>query len=269
MLDRLKRTRHRVLRRWRYRGERDWIVGPPDFVGVGTQRSGTTWWWQLLCDHPRVHEAVGKEIHFFDKYFARDFSDSDVRAYHRIFSRPRGSLTGEWCPRYMHDFWTPALLHKAAPEAKILVLLRDPLRRYQSGLSHELDVLERAVRSRRRGYVRAMDANDALSRSLYGRQLRRLFEHFDRAQVLVLQYEQCVENPRSELRRTYEFVGVDAPDHVPPFLNDRAGQSHPQVDLGDVVTEAARRIIRSDVAELKTLVPQIDLDLWPSCQAIG
>jgi hypothetical protein len=270
MIDRLKRTRHRVLRRWRYRHVREWVVGPPDFVGVGTQRSGTTWWWRLLCDHPRVHEpAGGKEIHFFDKYFARDFSEDDVRAYHRIFARPKGTISGEWCPRYMHDFWTPALLRRAAPQAKLLVLLRDPVRRYQSGLSHELDVVQRDVRSKRRGYVGAMDANDALSRSLYGRQLRRLFEHFDRAQVLVLQYEQCVQDPRAALRRTYEFVGVDAPQHVPTFLSDRAGQSHPQIETLDEVTEAARRIIRSDLAELKTLVPEIDLDLWPSSRAVG
>jgi hypothetical protein len=114
-----------------------------------------------------------------------------------------------------------------------------------------------------------MDANDALSRSLYGRQLRRLFDHFDRAQVLVLQYEQCVQNPGAELRRTYEFVGVDAPHHVPTFVTDRAGQSHPQIGVMDEVTEAALSIIRSDLAELKALVPEIDFDLWPSSRATG
>jgi hypothetical protein len=87
--------------------------------------------------------------------------------------------------------------------------------------------------------------------------------------VLVLQYEQCVEDPMAELRRTYEFVGVAAPNHVPRFLTDRAGWSNPQIDVRDAVTEAARRIIRSDVSELKTLVPEIDLDLWPSFKAIG
>ena len=31
-----------------------WRTGPPDFVGVGAQRSGTTWWYRLLLDHPRI-----------------------------------------------------------------------------------------------------------------------------------------------------------------------------------------------------------------------
>ena len=124
---------------------RDWAIGPPDFVGVGVQRAGTTWWYRLLCDHPSIQRARGKEAHFFDGYFGREFSDSDVEAYHRLFPRPKGSLIGEWSPRYLHDFWTPALLRRAAPEAKILVLLRDPLQRYQSGLRHE----SRHSRSRR------------------------------------------------------------------------------------------------------------------------
>ena len=142
---------------------RDWVLGPPDFVGVGVQRAGTTWWYRLLCDHPSIQRTRGKEAHFFDGYFGREFSDLDAEAYHRLFPRPRGSLIGEWSPRYLHDFWTPALLRRAAPEAKILVLLRDPLQRYQSGLRHELAAVDRAVRRGRRPYFGAMSANESLS----------------------------------------------------------------------------------------------------------
>jgi hypothetical protein len=28
-------------------------LGPPDFVGVGAQRSGTRWWYTLILEHPR------------------------------------------------------------------------------------------------------------------------------------------------------------------------------------------------------------------------
>ena len=246
-----------------------WIVGPPDFVGVGAQRAGTTWWYELLCDHPQIQAAAGKECHFFDGYFSREFSEADVRAYHRLFPRPRGYLTGEWSPRYMHDFWAPTLLHRAAPDARILVMLRDPLRRYQSGVSHEMSRLMRAVRRGRRQYVGAMDANDALSRSLYARQLRSVLEQFDRRQVLVLQYERCVEDRAGELERTYDFLGVHPADHAPPFLDARANLSHPPSTPTDALGETARRVILRDVTELKSLIPEIDLDLWPSCQDLG
>ena len=247
----------------------DWFIGPPDFVGVGAQRSGTTWWHRLLCDHPGVQVASEKEFHFFDGYFGREFLGSDAQAYHRLFPRPRDSLTGEWCPRYMHDFWTPALLSRAAPRAKILVLLRDPLGRYQSGLSREVDVLRRSVRGGDRPYVDVMCARDALSRSLYGRQLERLLEHFDRRQVLVLQLEACIEDPAAQLRRTYEFLGIDPVAHVPGFLTEHRGRSHPQIRLPGAVVAAATDMILHDAAKLKALVPEIDLELWPSCRELA
>jgi Sulfotransferase domain len=266
-----RRWRRRVLRanRRRLAKRRDWIVGPPDFVGVGAQRAGTNWWWRLLCDHPDVHATGAKELHFFDAFFGREFLEDDVHAYHRLFPRPKGCLVGEWTPRYMHDFWTPPLLKRAAPDTRILVLLRDPLQRYRSGVTYERDALKHAVRRRRRQYVAAMDANDALSRSLYARPIRTLLDHFDRSQVLVLQYERCVEDPASQLRRTYEFLGLGNVEHMPASVRERRGGSSPPVHITDAATEAARRVVLRDVQELKALVPEIDLDLWPSCPDDG
>src|SRR4051794_28721229 len=46
-----------------------WSVGPPDFVGVGAQRCGTSWWHRLIVAHPDVcfnRELHTKEVHFFD-----------------------------------------------------------------------------------------------------------------------------------------------------------------------------------------------------------
>jgi Sulfotransferase domain len=243
-----------------------WAIGPPDFIGVGAQRAGTTWWYGLVCDHPAVHRAAVKECQFFDRHFGTEFSAADVCSYQRQFPRPPGCVTGEWSPRYMHDFWTAPLLRRAAPDAKILVLLRDPLDRYLSGLRHEFASMKRTVRRRRRRYVRAMEANDALERSLYGRQLARLFAWFDRPQVLVLQYERCRQAPATELRRTYEFLGVDPPDYLPTFVDERTGRSYSPITVADEAVHEARRAILEDAVSLHALVPDIDLDLWPSCR---
>jgi hypothetical protein len=35
-----------------------WYLAPPDFVGVGTMKSGTTWWWSVLKSHPDVIDPV-------------------------------------------------------------------------------------------------------------------------------------------------------------------------------------------------------------------
>ena len=44
------------------------------------------------------------------------------------------------------------------------------------------------------------------------------------------------------------------------------GGAHPPIEPTDEVAEAARRMILRDATRLKALVPEIDLDLWPSCR---
>jgi len=44
------------------------VTGPPDFVGVGAQKAGTTWWFRLIEAHPGVYHDPDQrpELHFFD-----------------------------------------------------------------------------------------------------------------------------------------------------------------------------------------------------------
>src|SRR5947208_16815071 len=66
---------------------------PPDFVGVGTARSGTTWWDALVHSHPDVVRLPGipKEIHWFDRFWDGSFDDKAAADYARFFARPAGA----------------------------------------------------------------------------------------------------------------------------------------------------------------------------------
>ena len=77
-----------------------WQTGPPDFVGIGAQRSGTSWWFSLLCAHPDVcHLRVEpKERAFFGRYYGERFTSRAVDAYRWEFPRRPGSKVGEWTP---------------------------------------------------------------------------------------------------------------------------------------------------------------------------
>ena len=112
---------------------------PPDFVGIGVQKAGTTWWYQLLSSHPDVWspEGMHKERHFFDRFGAEPFGPTAVDRYHGWFPRPPGTTTGEWTPDYFFFPWVAPLLTRAAPEARLLLLVRDPIDRFRSGLAHQ------------------------------------------------------------------------------------------------------------------------------------
>src|SRR5690606_30308301 len=95
--------------------------GPPDFIGVGALGSGTAWWHGLLLRHPDVTgPATGERaLQFFAPFCDRELTDADVAAYHSRFEHRPGKVTGEWTGRYMQDAWTPPLLARVAPEARL------------------------------------------------------------------------------------------------------------------------------------------------------
>jgi hypothetical protein len=235
-----------------------WVPAPPDYVGVGTARSGTTWWDSLINAHPRVSRApeTPKEIHFFDGLWETSLSEGDVERYHAFFARPQGQLSGEWTPGYMLDVWTPRLLRQAAPDARLLVLLRDPVERFRSG---------RTLAENRFtvGSTARAAANAAFNRGIYADQLLRLWNVFPREQVLVLQYEWCVADPAAQLRRTYEFMGLDPAIPEGLDVGGRVNEARgPKVTLSAWQQDQLVRRYAPENERLSALLPELDLSLW-------
>ncbi|MGO8870407.1 MAG: sulfotransferase domain-containing protein [Acidimicrobiales bacterium] len=244
------------------------VAGPPTFVGIGVQKAGTTWWYEQIARHPQVHTRpdVHKERHFFDRFGTEPFWPSAIDDYAGWFPRPAGMLAGEWTPDYITLPWVPALLRRAAPEARLLLLLRDPVDRLLSGLAH----------GRRMGDpVGTLEVADAVQRGFYHRSLRNWLAHFDPEQLLILQYERCAADPAGQLRTTTSFLGLDdsgpGPDRTFPAAADpeppERQRKAPTVGSGTLDPEVTRRLVaifEPDVVTLVEQVPSVDLSLWPN-----
>jgi hypothetical protein len=118
----------------------------PSWIGIGAQRCGTTWFTDLLVQHPQM--AVGrrpatgkmvKEHHTLYRYgLTLDWSPSVRKEYRATFTSDEEKL-GEFTPYYMRASWACELAADALPEdAPILVLVRDPIDRFASALRHEM-----------------------------------------------------------------------------------------------------------------------------------
>lgn len=229
-------------------------TAPPDFVGVGAQRCGTTWWYDLVAAHPGVHPGSDKELHYFHRFWERPFTAADAETYARYFPRPGSLLAGEWSPGYLAHFWAPPCLRRAAPDARVLAILRDPVERYASGVGLQSE-------TRRSG---AASASAAFRLGQYGQQLDHLLRSFPAEQVLILQFEACVKDPQSAIARTYEFLGLDATFVPPDLVSPRnAGRgTKPALDADH--REWLVQCYTSEVARTAELVPTFDLALWPN-----
>jgi hypothetical protein len=235
-----------------------WTTGPPGYVGIGAQRCGTSWWYAAMRRHPDVERSpLGKEVHYFDRFWQGDAPDDIATEYASLFPRSPGKVIGEWTPRYLADFWAAPLIRKAAPDARILVLLRDPVARYRSAMAwlHRSSEDSRSVLA---------SVSDATWRGFYFQQLRHVFDLFPREQVLVLQFERCVQDPVAEMERTWRFLGLEPPANPPDrlFEHKQADRIIPKLNA-QVAEELAERY-RDDALRLAELCPEIDLALWTS-----
>jgi hypothetical protein len=236
-----------------------WSTGPPDFVGVGFQRCGTTRWFNLLAGHPEVASPVAmKELHFFDRFHSGGFAEEDLAAYHEYFPRPSGHQAGEWTPLYASAPWIPPLLARAAPQARLLMIVRDPVERLISGLA-----LDAAVAARRGASLSRHAPLAAFVRGLYRAELAGLERHFERSRLLVLQYERCAVEPEAQLRRTFAFLGLREDVAVAGLeAHPRRREDKPQFDPA---TRAAYvEAYSEDVLRLVRDFPELDLSLWPN-----
>lgn len=258
-------------------------TGPPDFVGVGSQGTATAWWHRLLLHHPAIRRPIGgRDLHFFDALCAREMTDEDVAAYHEMFPRRDGELTGEWTPRYMYDPWTPVLLRRAAPDARLLVMVGDPIERYRLRLEEE--------RGEEEDMAQPVFMTDAVERGRYATQLRHLHAFFPSERILVLQHERCRRDPVGEYRRTLRFLGLDEAS-VPRRVLVAGGQAErwyapvartlglqrlvrrgdaapaepterQRVELWPDIVASLREELEPEVRELRALVPELDVRLW-------
>jgi hypothetical protein len=236
-------------------------IGAPDFIGVGVHKAGTTWWWALLVGHPDIDGvARRKELHLLDKMVDGPVSREQAEWYYRQFPRLPGHLAGEWTPRYQAMPAMPGVIEQVAPDAKLLTIVREPVDRYRSGLNQWRE------QTKRRGLRRDEKSGkrESLMRGFYGRQIERLADVVGLDRILVLQYERCVREPAAEFARTLEFLALDSytPDErlLTMRYNETLGRKRP---LSAKDEQALVAEYEPEVAQLKTLAPDLDLSLWP------
>lgn len=197
----------------------------PQFLIIGTQKGGTTSLYEYLTQHPNVKAAVVKEVHFFDRQF-----DKGLNWYQTHFpsSLAEGEITGEASPYYLYHPHAPSRIKQILPDAKFIVLLRNPIDRAYSNFKmaqragREKLSFANAVRSERirveDEYVNMMNDSSYnslavahfsyLKRGEYVEQLERWFSYFPREQFLILNSEELFKNPSKQYRQVLNFLGL-------------------------------------------------------------
>lgn len=193
-----------------------------DFMVIGSQKAGTTALFDYLTDDPRLNLSRDKEVHFFDDE-SQDWSAPDYAAYHARFDLARPGLMGEATPIYV--FWPESMERLATynPDARLILMLRDPVRRAYSGWQMEyargVETLPfaqaiREGRARLTGKPSNHPDRRELSyveRGYYGAQVQRVLNLFPPSHLLVQRAEDLRADPSAVLGQVCSFLGLAPP----------------------------------------------------------
>lgn len=213
-----------------------WMRKLPDFVIIGAQRCGTTSLYSYLAQHPFVASVYRKEVHFFDLnyhkglFWYRAHFPTVLTAY--LFQRKHGRplVSGEATPYYLFHPHAARRLRQHLPDAKLIVLLRNPVDRAFSHYRHEIRLgvetlpFEGAIKreaDRIEEEILKMQKDEHyysfhhhhyayLRRGIYVEQLRAWMEFFPRERFLILKSEDLFSNPSAVIRQVLRYLDLPA-----------------------------------------------------------
>ncbi|QIN85266.1 sulfotransferase [Rubrobacter tropicus] len=205
----------------------------PNFLVVGAAKSGTTALYHYLKQHPQVYMGPTKETNFFafegqnihfkgpgDEKIS-ETAITDLEAYKEQFAGVCGEgAIGEASPWYLYSARSAENIHRHIPDAKLIIVLRNPAERAFSSYLHvardgrEHLTFKEGLLAEEERIEQGWEFIWHYQRTgFYAAQVGRFFDVFPREQVRVYLYDDLLANPMGFLKDIYVFLGVD-PDFV-------------------------------------------------------
>ncbi|MEY2336432.1 sulfotransferase [Acidithiobacillus ferrianus] len=209
----------------------------PNFFIVGTVKGGTTSLYNHLKQHPEVFLPAFKEPHYFAQIHPKPGQAhlleyvSDQSDYLKLYHGADDfRAVGDASTSSLWDREAPMRIHAVSPDARIIILLRDPVVRAHShylmdfregvvDIPLNIELLKRDFAQVEKGWGVSRLYVDL---GLYHDQVQRYCAIFGRSQVLVLLFDNLVRNPETAFQRVATHLGIDPA----PFSQMNLAQVH-------------------------------------------
>jgi hypothetical protein len=238
MMGNIEKIRKRI-----YSGVSRLIPGhDPNFLIIGSQKSGTTSLHDYLSQHPSLVGSKPKEIHYFDKYQDSGKDIDWYRSHFRHVDPFANKLYFEASPNYIYHEYVGEAISKMYPEMKMILILRDPvqrafsawnmygdffrkndLKRFTKPVNGQENLIYKHFYKNRSAFIGFSEAiqlevklieeggdvePSLLRRGLYAQQIKSYLKYIKSEQLLVIGFNDLVENVLPTLDLISDFLHV-------------------------------------------------------------
>ena len=192
-----------------------------DFFIVGAPKSGTTSLYHYLSEHPQVEMSSQKEPDYFsDKaiheqgmYYAKNRVDT-LDKYESLFVQKESVVYGEASVSYLFYENVAEDIKKYNPNAKIIIMLRNPIERafshylmdYRLGLIS--DSFENVLAKISKHKNAHLFYQQYIEVSKYAKQIQRYLDFFKKENILFIDYEDFKKNVSKTVDQVYNFLNI-------------------------------------------------------------
>ena len=186
----------------------------PQALIIGVKKGGTKALLTFLTSHPDIRSCK-KEVHFFDKYYDKGL----VWYRNRMPQSFPNQLTIEKSPRYFVTTAVPKRVYKMSPDIKLLVILRDPVKRAISDYVHmktrkkksemkgNLDAMLFSNRSKHSRFINS--SLPFIKTGMYSVHLKSWLKYFPREQIHFVNGDEMITNPSKQLASVQKFLHLN------------------------------------------------------------
>jgi hypothetical protein len=245
------------------------MIRKPDFFVVGAAKSGTTSLYRYLVQHPAIFMPKLKEPHFFGEW---DLSTgvSSLEEYLDLFAGvPKRLRAGEATTSYLYSRSAAQEIKRFQPNAKIVMVLRDPVDRaysnYWDQIEENLSFEEALAAEPKRIQQGWRYAYHYFEGGRYAEQVSRYLQVFGHDAVRIYLFEDLIGDAGNVCRDIFLALRVD-----PDYPIDVSGAYNPSglprsAFLSKLLHE------RSSIKEpiKKILPPSLRQDLKASLRAVN
>ena len=194
----------------------------PNFFIVGVPKSGTTSIYNYLKSHQEVFMSKKKEINFFSNqeilsqnlYYNNSVCDSMENYLKHFINSENYKVVGEASVSYLFYQNVAEKIYKFNNEAKILIILRDPVMR---AFSHYL--MDYRLGYTKSGFSAIIRSNNSeknqnlffqqyVSVGMYYEQVKKYVDLFGK-NVLILKYEDLIFNNNLFIKKICDFLDIN------------------------------------------------------------